>query len=227
MSTLNIEQVREELCNTLRSNDVFSITLRGVTTKTDTLTATAGQTILNLTFPSVHNIRSLTVNATPYSLFKDYTINWTTGVITMNVGLTLADAVIVIYDYGATDKIYPDFPREDISLKSYPRIGIQLVGTSTEPLGLGGMVHISDLMITIGTWMPVNKDSDITGALGGTNDMSVTLSKIRDVIRANAKSFYTFKYIYPSGTTPIMSSTNNKIIQQGENFIIKFVVENN
>ena len=39
-------------------------------------------------------------------------------------------------------------------------------------------------------------------------------------------AFYSFQYIYPRSNTPITKSTNNKIIQQGLDCIIKFVVEN-
>jgi len=44
-------------------------------------------------------------------------------------------------------------------------------------------------------------------------------------MRTNAKSFYSFKYITPTGVNPITVGTNQKIIQASQDFNIKFLVE--
>jgi hypothetical protein len=227
MSTISLENIREEICHTLRNNDIFTTTIRGVTTTTDSFTATAGQTNFTLTHTNVKNVRSLTVNSVAKYFINDYTINFSTGVVTLLVGANLNDPVVIQYDYGSPDKIYPDMPRDDLSLTSFPRIGISLVSITTEPFGLGGMNHLSDILISIYLWMPVNKDSNIAGGLGGANDINTYMGTIRSVIRAQAKSFYSFKYITPTGSSPIIVGTNQKIIQLSSDFTIKFVTEIN
>jgi hypothetical protein len=116
-------------------------------------------------------------------------------------------------------------PRNDLSLTSFPRVGISLVSVSTKPLGLGGTTFISDVLVSIYAWMPVNKDTAVSGGLGGTDDISILLHNIRETLENNAKSFYTFKWIEPINTSPIIPGQNNKIIQQSHDFNIRFVVE--
>jgi hypothetical protein len=213
----------------LRNADIFSTTIRGVTTRTDNYTATAGQTNFTLTQTKVKNIRSLTVQSVSKQFVKDYTINWETGVITLLTGATLNDAVAINYDYtsstDATEKIWYDLPRADINIESFPRIGMALTSSTTEPLGLGGTNHISDIIVTIFVSMPVNKVSTIAGGLGGVIDLGNILKSVRDRIRTNAKSFYSFKWITPLRTNPVIPSTNNKIIQQSDDYQIRFLVE--
>jgi hypothetical protein len=222
MTTISLENIREELCQVMRSGDILTISVRGVTTATQTATGAPAQTTLTLLNLPVRNIRIFTKDAVTQRFLTDYTINYTTGVITFSA-LTGGEALSVTYDYGNGDKIYPDMPRDDLTLESFPRVGIELTSSSTTPLGLGGMTHISDLMITIMAWVPANKVSGI----GGTKYLSDLMSSIRNVIRQNAKLFSTFSYITPTATSPIIRSTNNKIIQQSEDFSIKFLVEAN
>jgi hypothetical protein len=225
MTTLEFQNIREEICDKLRTGNIFSTTIREVTTTTDNFTATAGQTVFTLTNSGVKNIRSLTVAAASKYLFKDYAVNWKTGIVTLSTGATLSDAVAIQYDYGTSDKIFPDMPRGDLSLSSFPRIGISLVNARTEPFGLGGMQHISDVLITVYIWMPINKVSTIAGGIGGTDDLNNYLSDVRSNIRTNAKLFQSFQYITPVGSTPIIVGQNQKIIQASQDFMIKFLVE--
>src|SRR3990167_9276630 len=143
--------LRNELCNFLRYSDVLSTTIRGVTRVTgETWTVgVGGEATHTLANNPVRDIKSLTINSTTKYYLRDYTLNFTTGVITWNTALIQNDVVLVTYDYGSGDKIYPDFPRDDLRLTSFPRIGIELTSVTTEPLGLGGNNHLSDLLITI------------------------------------------------------------------------------
>jgi hypothetical protein len=224
MSTFELENIREEIMHTLRNADIFSTTIRGVTTVTDNITGIAGSTITP-THSTLKNIRSLTITAVNKYFIKDYMINFSTGVITLVSALSGGEAIVLNYDYGTGDKVYPDMPRSDLTLESFPRIGISLVSPSTEPLGLGGMVHITDYLISIYVWMPVNKVSTIAGGLGGGDDLNDTMSDVRNAIRANAKSFYSFPYITPTSGTPVTVGTNQKIIQISQDFLVKFMVE--
>jgi hypothetical protein len=156
---------------------------------------------------------------------RDFTVNWTTGVLTWNSALLENDNVSIQYDYGSGDKIYPDFPRDDLTLTSFPRVGIGLTSITTEPLGLGGTNHISDMLITIMVYVPVNKDSAVAGGFGGLADLEETHRLIRNAIRNSAKTFYTFNWITPSGVSPLLQGQNNKLLGQSSDFRIRFTVE--
>ena len=224
---IDIGNIREEIVILLRNSDIFSVAVRGATTRTDNFTATASQTAFQLTQTPVRNVRSVSVQSVSKKLFTDYTVNYATGVLTLNTGATLSDAVAIQYDYGATsgEKIYPDYPRGDLTLTSFPRIGMEITSARTETFGLSGVNHISDILITIFAFVPVNKDSNVSGGLGGTMDLSDLISTIRNTIRTNAKLFSQFQYIYPTSVSPLMRGTNDKIIHQSADFIAKFLVE--
>ena len=225
MTTNKINDVKMELVNHLRNANILTQSIRGTTTQTDTFVATAGQTNFTLTKSPARNIRSVSVQSISKSYLKDYSVVWKTGIVTLNVGASVGDSVVFVYDYGSPDKIFPDFPRDDLTLTSFPRVAIEWTNMDTQPLGLGGMTHISDILITIYAWVPVNSDPSVAGGYGGVNDLGTLLFNIRDTIRANAKSFNSFRYITPKGVSPIIRDQNNKIIQQSQDFNVRFVVE--
>jgi hypothetical protein len=226
MTTISIMDIRNELTHFLRNSDVFSIAVRGVTTASnETFTATNLQTVFTLAHIPVRNIRSLTVNSVAKYYLRDYNVNFNTGVVTLSSPCTTGWQVIFTYDYGSGDKIFPDFPREDLQLTSFPRIGIEMTSLSTEPLGLGGNNHISDMLFTVILAVPVNVDTAVSAGYGGLTAMEGTWNLIRNAIRTNAKSFYTFSWIYPKGTGPLFRGQNDKILQQTADFMIKWKIE--
>lgn len=225
MTAVSLENIREEITHTLRNSDILSVSVRGVTTTTDNFTATTGQTVFTLTHTAVKNIRSLTVASVAKRFLRDYTVNFNTGVVTLLVGAGNLDAVSIQYDYGNTDKIYPDYPRDNLSLQSFPRVAIAFTSDSTQPFQLGGLKWISDKIMTIFAWVPVNKDSAVASGLGGTDSLSNLVSSIRTAMQTNAKLFYTFQYITPTSIGPIIVGTNGKIIQQSQDFTIKHLIE--
>ena len=104
-------------------------------------------------------------------------MNWNTGVLTWNSALVENDSVAYTVDYGDSDKIFPDLPRDDLfKLTSFPRIGIELISISTKPLGLGGESHISDILFTIAVWVSANKDSSVSSGIWGLKDLSSIFS---------------------------------------------------
>lgn len=222
MSTFQIQQIRDELCHSLRNADIFSTTIRGVTTITGETWTANNESTHTLAHTAVKNIRVLTVAGVNKYYLRDYTMNWGTGAITWNTNQT--GAVSINYDYGSGDKIFPDMPRDDLTLDSFPRVAIELTSISTEPLGLGGLNHISDFLITIYVWVSVNKDA-VAANFGGITNLNTTMYNIRSAMRTNAKTFYTFPWITPAGTGPMIKGTNNKIIQQTQDYKIRFLVE--
>jgi len=226
MSTTNYENIKEEISHFLRYSDVLSTTVRGVTRTTEGYTVgVGGETTHTFTHPLIRDFVYVTVNAINKYFLRDYTFNPTTGVLTWNVALVQNDVVATQYDYGSGDKIYPDRPRDDLTLTSFPRIGIDIPTASTVPLGAGGTNFISDILITVFVWVPVGKDVNIAGGLGGTADLESVMTLIRTAIKGNAKGFYTVPWIYPKGRGPIIPGTNNKIMQMSGDFFARFVIE--
>ena len=227
MTSIDFLTLRNELAVFLRSQDVLSTSVRGVTRTTSNYTVGVGGEATH-TFTGkipARDFYALTVNGTPKSYLWDYTMNWNTSVLTWNSALIQGDVVNYSIDWGGSEKIWGDYPRDTITLEALPRIGIELTSTKTEPFGIGGMTHISDILLTVVVWVPANTDVNVAGGFGGINDLQTTLGTIRDKFRQYAKSFYSFKYITPAGQGPIMPGMNNKILQQTDDLVIKFLVE--
>lgn len=223
MATISIQNIRDEIINGLRNANIFTIAVREVTTTTDTFIATAGQTQFTLTKTNMKNIRSVTVNAVSKALITDYSISWSTSKIILVTGAGAGESVVIQYDYG-TDKIHPDFPREDLTISSFPRLGFEITSIRTEPLGLGGANHISDILMTVFLFMPVNRDA-ATNSIGGTEDLHDYMNIIRSYFRTNAKNFVSFKWMTPFTGTSTMRSHNDKVIQLNEDYSLKFIIE--
>jgi len=225
-TAVDVKKVRQEITHTLRNADILSVTIRGVTTVTENFTATASQVNFILAHVTVKNVRSVTINSgSALKYLRDFSINFTTGVITLVTPSTVNDAVAIQYDYGSGDKIYPDMPRDDLSLTSFPRVGMQVLGINSQPLGLGGQSFISEATITIYAWVPTDKNTSVGSGKGGTDDLSDLITAIRNTLFTNSKAFYTFQWIQPTTVSPIIAGQNNKIIQQSEDYTIKFLVE--
>ncbi len=225
MTTMDTEQIRDEICQFIRMSDVLSTSVRGVTRTVSTYTVGVGGEATH-TFTGnipVKDFKSLKVDSTDYYYLRDYTINWDTGVLTWNTPLIAGQVVVYSIDWGNTDKIFPDFPRDGITFDSFPRVGIDLTSVSTEPRGLGGTVHMSDLLVTITVWVSAEKNN-VTN-FGGLVDLESTINLIRSSMRTNAKSFYTFPYIYPKGQSPLIRGKNDKVLQRSGDFFIRFRIE--
>lgn len=124
-----------EFINYLRNNLTDPLS-RG-TSKTDTFTATAGQTVFTLTQTLVKNIVSVTVNATPIYIGYNYSVSFGEGTssttVTLNTASTVGDTVIIIYKYG-TSMVNSGFQRLDSEL---PRIAVIPMSRNTEFLSIG------------------------------------------------------------------------------------------
>lgn len=231
MATFNLDNAKMEIVNMLRNADVISTTIRGVTTATHNATASTGQTTITLSNTPVRNIRSFTINSVTFSFIRDYALNSTTGVVTLNSALSSSfnnTAIVISYDYGSSDKIYPDFPRDQMNLSSYPRVGIDITTGSSEPFDLGVTSDISEFMLTVFAIVPSNQVSGIAGGLGGTSDLDTLIRSIRNAFRGNKKSFYSFPLILPNaGPNPITYGKDNKTMMRSQDFRLPFVVETN
>lgn len=219
MAYINLWEVREELVVFLRNNDIFTTTLRGVTTTTEEFNGDGSTVDFTLTpvVGSARNVRSVTVGGTSKALGTDYTVNYNTGVVTFtSAPVSGTDNVDIQYDYGTGDKIFPDFPRDDLTITSFPRIGVDIISGSSAPTGFGN-VHGTDLLISV------------VVQAASTKDISDYGKAIRTAIIGSRNDFYTLKVIIPESIGPIIKSNNksDKILQQNFDFTSKFNYEIN
>lgn len=212
---MNIPLIKSEQVDFLRNNDVFSITERGVTTTTQEDTLDAEDTI-TIDKTTVKNIRSITVGGTAKSRGTDWTVDYKHAngcVITFGTNQT-GDS-IVTYDYGA-DKIYPDFPRNDLTINSYPRIAVDIINAPIDALGIGGDSFISNVAITI------------VAFANNSDDLDTYIQAIKDLYVSNAKNFYYLKFVKPTFIGPTIKSLDKKdeIMQKNIDILGMFEVDN-
>lgn len=191
---MDIQKIKQEQVVFLRNQDIFTTSERGVTTATALGTLSSGTTI-TISKTNVKNIRSITV-ATNLKVFgEDYTVDYnnTNGcVITFNTSQT--GDYVVTYDYGS-DKIYPDFPRDDLSISSYPRIAVDILNVDIDAFGVGGSQFISNVNFTIVVYS------------NNTDDLDGYIQSIKDKYIANSKNFYYLDFIKPTLIGPTINDT--------------------
>jgi len=194
---MNIPSIKQEQTDFLKNQDIFTTTQRGVTTVNATGTLSDSDTI-TISRTNVKNIRSITIATVSKSLGTDYTVDYkhTNGcVITFESNQT--GAYVVSHDYGS-DKIYPDFPRDDLTINSYPRIAVEILNVPIDAFGIGGEDFISDVTFTIVVY--ANKSADLDDYIQTIKDLYVT----------NAKNFYYLNFIKPILIGPTINSPDKK-----------------
>ena len=211
---VNIQSVKQEQVVFLRNNDIFSTTTRGVTTGSATGTLTT-QTTITIDKTNVKNIRSVSVATVSKVVGTDYIVdyNHSTGCV-ITFGSNQTGAYSISYDYGS-DKIYPDYPRDDLTINSYPRIAVDILSAPIDAFGIGGSQFISDVSMTIIVFD--NK----------SNDLDSYIQVIKDLYVDNAKNFYYLSFVKPTLIGPTINSQNKKdeIMQKNLDILGKFNVE--
>jgi len=189
MTTIDNINIEREFLNFLRNADILTTTQRGVTTTIDTYSATGGAQTFTLTQTSGKNIRYVKQNGTSLIFGTDYTYTYSsTGQITQVIVskvLTLGDAITIQYDYGTGDAIYPDYPRPDLSISSYPRVSFDIYNMTTTFAGYGKS-YVTNISIMIDIF-------DISKSTANTK-----YKILRDAIVNNQNSFFYLSYIYPT-----------------------------
>ena len=197
MATLDLFKVKTELTYFLRNSDIFTIAQRGVTTTTDTGTFASDSTHL-INVSNGKNIRSIVVAAVTLTYGQDYEydVNYDdSGTIKIQITFTSAQtgAYTITYDYG-TDKIYPDFPRPDLTIDSFPRIGLDVTNTQIQPAGFQN-VDVSNVDATV-----IIYDKN-------TRSLSGYVSAIRSAVHTAYKSFYFVgKYTHVLNLGPVLKT---------------------
>lgn len=190
------KKILKEMTNWLRNSDLFTTTLRGVTTTTATGTF-AGETSLLINRTNIKNIRSVVVASVTltYGTHWDFDLNYNdSGTIKTRITFASAQtgAYVITYDYGNGDSIYDDYPRVDLTLGSYPRASVDVTSTATALGELGGAMTLNDLLITF--YIFDDNKSDVRSYV----------SSLRQKLLEAQRGFYNFRYITPVASSPII-----------------------
>lgn len=210
---MGLNDIKQELVVLLRNGDIISTSIRGVTTSQDTGTFASASSHTLATNPTlVKNIRNITIGGTGLNFGVDYTVNYSTGVISFTSPQT--GAYVINYDTG-NDKIYPDFPRDDLRINSYPRIAVDIMSGTTDAFGIGGQDFISNYIVTI----VVYEDN--------VQNIDTKIQSIKQLMINNATDLYNISFVKPISIGPIISSPErtNEIMQRNIDFQIMFDVE--
>jgi len=132
-----IYERERELLDYFRNNLIDPNTDRAVT-RTETLTATAGQTVFWLNSVGVKNVAdTITVDAVTKRKGYDYSVTYGEGKsktkVTLAAGASVGDAVVIEYAFGSS-LIEREYSRTDVQL---PRVVIMFLTGSEELAGLG------------------------------------------------------------------------------------------
>jgi len=203
----------EEMTFFLRNSDIFTVSERGVTTTAEAGTFSSDSTHL-IADSQIKNIRDITVGSllifgTDYTYDTDFDDSGTKKTKITFVSAQTG-AYTINYDTG-TDKIYPDFPKDSLSISSYPRIAVDLISTSSTPLGFGNtkIANITDALFTIVVY---DKNTKV---------VNQHLDTIRTKIQANQNSFFFFNITTPGDSGPMIEgpSTRKDIFHRNTDFV--------
>jgi len=211
---LDIQSIKQEQVDFLRNQDIFTTTQRGVTTANATGTL-SGTKVITISRTNVKNIRTITVDAVSKYIGTDWTVNYkhATGCV-ITFGANQTGDYVVSHDYG-TDKIFPDFPRDDLTIDSYPRIAVDLLNVGIDNFGIGGSQFISNVAFTIVVYD--KKSADLDGYI----------QTIKDLYVSNASAFYYLKFIKPTLIGPTINSPDkmDEIMSKNIDLLGQFEVD--
>lgn len=211
---VTIFELKQELVYFLRNSDVLTTTQRGVTTQSDTGTFASDSTHTLVTSPTlVKNVRSVVVDSSTLVESTDYTLNYSTGVITF-VAAQTGDFTIG-YDTGSSDRIWWDFPQPNLTMAAFPRVAVDIIGGTSKEIAIGATTTQSTYQVQMNAY----DKSQI--------EVEEIISRIHAAIRANKKSFIDIPFITPTTTGPLLVSEfgNKKILQRNQDAEIQFVME--
>jgi len=219
VTTIDRQEIEQELLVFIRNQDILTTTERSVTTATENFTSD-GTDYVTVANSNIKNVRTVTVNSSTQTFGTHYITDYegtNIGRVSFVNGLNNNDVVAVQYDYG-TDKIFTDYPRADLELSSYPRISLGVTSIRSNPFAIGGNAWISDILFSVTCF-----------ASGAQQNLKVkNLSdSIRNKLANNQKNFYYFDDIRPSIEGPIIHDPNrhDKIEQITHDYIIANEVE--
>lgn len=198
----------------IRNSDILSTTERNVTTDTNSGTFASDSThIINV--GDIKNIRSLVVASVTLNYGEDYLYDVNNGVVgSKNTLITFTSpqtgAFTITFDNGP-DKIFPDYPKDNLSIGSFPRVACDIISEASTPQGFGG----GKIAVLTNFLLSSTAYADNTRKVRTTNDA------IKTAVMNNQNGFFFFRITLPQDATRISVSDNLKeeILQQTRDFI--------
>lgn len=208
-------EIMQEWLQFWRNSDIFSISTRGVTTDTETGTfASDSSQLINRT--NIKNIRSVVVASVTLTYGEEYTVDFTfddSGTIKTKISFVSAQTgdFTITYDYG-TDKIFPDWPRNDLSISAFPRITCGVGEESNEPLGFGG-TNLTAETATIPLTLTIHSSK--------IRQVEELMADAKPLLKASAKDFFFFGFTRRTGSSILIEPSpeeKTKIFHKTLNF---------
>lgn len=219
MTVLDQFEILEEVVVTLRNSDILSTAERGVTTTTEDFSGDGNQTDFIVSEATIKNVRSVLIGAASQTYGTDYSVDYSTKTISFTSAPGAgADNVHIQYDYGA-DRIHPSYPKQSLSLSSFPRIHVEFINiTSTD----GGFGNCNRNTYNLSVVVYDTKKKSIRNKI----------KAIRTVLINNITEFYYLKTVKPILIGPLLPSNGfdkfkDKIFQQNIDFTSRFNIEVN
>ncbi len=210
---MNIQNIKQEQLDFLRNSDIFTTSQRGVTTANATGTL-SGTKVITISTAGVKNVRSITVAAVTKNLGTDWTVAYGITSTIITFGENQTGDYVVSHDYGS-DKIYDDFPRDDLTIDSYPRIAIDILSAPIDAFGVGGSQFISDVAFTVVVYE--DKSDEIDGYI----------QAIKTAYLTAAKNFFYLSFVKPTLIGPTINSPDKRdeIMQKNIDLLGMFNVD--
>lgn len=214
MALLDYTTIRNELLFFVRNADILTTTQRGVTTATATGTLSSA-TELVIDTSTAKNVRSVVVASVTLGYGDDYTVDTDyddSGTFKLRIAFTTAQtgSYSVQYDTGA-DKIFGDFPRNDLTISSFPRIAVDV---QQMPSVFGGFNNVLQTEVYFTVVVYGSKIEEINN----------WIAAIRGAFHTSYTSFYSLSGpIRPVAVGPCITSPRekgkDKIFQQNIDFV--------
>lgn len=218
MAVHNTYDVKEELLVYLRNNLHSSDPKSRMTLGSQLFTAGSNSTLWTVTgshVSAVSGVMIKTTTLTPSEYDVDYQNTNPGAPITVTTSTVGTGSTVVVYYWSGTEWIYPDMPRNDLGMNSYPRIAFDVISLRREPFGIGGTSFKSDYMVQMNVYADKNSTID---------DL---IHKAGSVFMKGAKNFQNWQFIYPSNISPTMKaqSKNEKISFKAQDFVVKGIYD--
>ena len=219
ISKLNI---KKEIVNELRSADLISTSIRGVTTTTEEFNGDGAETTFTLTGTGlgnggIKNIRTVTIGGVSQAFGTD----WIMSDDFSDIVFTTAPAsgtnnVDITYDYSTDgDRIYPDYALTVVSTNDFPRIGFDIISTSTSLKALRGAITQTNMLLSF-----------VSYGVGATS-AEILADSVRSFLNTKKNSWFYLNALFATSEGPIIPATqaNNKIYQRNVDFSAPFEFE--
>jgi len=216
MTFISIKDIKFEQLNFLRNQDLISTTIRGVTTVTQEFNGDNTTKQFTLTNTTVKNVRDVSIGGVSSTFGTDYTIDWANAQINFIVApASGTNNVDIQYDYGTTDRIYPDYPQSNVKISSFPRIAFDIIMGSSEEFELGAGSTRTNYTLSISVY-DLDKDN--------TEDL---IASIRQLYMQNKKTFYYVDFLKLTSLGPLIPSpfSTNKVFQRNQDLDLWIISE--